>query len=170
MAEMSPTTLFGLMMGGGMLMQAGNGVAQAYYGNKADQRWAQATEFLATTRADAEKSITQTNANMLITTTGMQVMAMMYQANLQYSQQVSQMAYMDLADKRQTSVWKMQLNNDIRAMTLALNAQIHADNLSYDQKMTEAKMRHEERMKELDNQANDEGPVDESTFFEPPAP
>ncbi len=156
-----------IMMGVGMLAQAGGMIAQGYYGYQSDLRWAEATKSIAATRADVTKEVARTNASTTIKVAGMQAMAMIQQANLQYKQQMAQLYFANLADKRQHSLWKDQLAGDIKTMTLNYNAQIHADNLNYDRIMTEARYAAiEKRAEQRLAVPRDEQDVDEASLFE----
>lgn len=162
---MGESSLFPWLMLGGMTAQAGSSIVNGIYAAKADERWAQAMETIAGDKADAAKSVAETNAGMMTTVTGMQVLAMMYQVNQQHDQAMSQMVYMDMADQRRNDSWKMQLSNDIRSMQLAINAQIHADNLQYSQLTIAERNRHDEELKRIENGTAEEEPVDPATLM-----
>lgn len=142
-ASPSGMGMMGGMMGLGM-------AAQGFFGYLGASAQASAMTSIASTNANAMIQTTQISANASVEQTRLQVMGMVFAANTQYLQAMQQMQYMDMADRRQGLMWRQQLSADIRMATLQYNAQIHANNLSHQERMSEIYSTHTERMRELD--------------------
>ena len=153
---MDPTTLFGVMMGTGMVSQGLFGYLGA--SAQANSMTAQAQIF-----SDARVDIAETNARASVDNTRWQVLGFMYGAQQQHNQAVQQMLYMDLADRRQALNWRLQLRNEIKEMTLAYNAQIFAWQNAHTERMAEIRNAHDEKMVELEQPETVE--IDPSTLL-----